>query len=264
MRREIPIGLALAIITLVAFWPVGRLGFIHYDDYGSEGYIVDNTNIQAGITSESVRWALTTTQASNWHPVTWLSHMLDFTLFGLNAGGHHWVNLGFHIANTLLLFIVLRRMSQTIWRSALVAALFGLHPMHVQSVAWVSERKDLLSGFFFLLTLLFYTRYAQAMSLRTGTLDAKSGDKRSGVWRLASGDYWLALGFFALGLMSKPMLVTLPVILLLLDFWPLGRISAFGVRSSELKNGSQPSTLNSQPCFLKSCHSWHFPWDRAS
>src|ERR1017187_3161465 len=110
MRREWPICLALIVITLIAFWPVGRLGFILYDDYGENGYIVDNTNIQAGITFESVHWAFTTTQASNWHPVTWLSHMLDYQWFGLKASGHHWMNLGFHIANTVLLFLVLNRM----------------------------------------------------------------------------------------------------------------------------------------------------------
>jgi len=159
MRRESLICLALLVITFIGLWPAGRLGFIKYDDYGPKGYIVDNTNIQAGITAESVRWAFTTTHASNWHPVTWLSHMLDYQLFGLNASGHHWVNLGFHIANTLLLFIVLRQMTQAVWRSALVAALFDLHPLHVQSVVWISERKDLLSGFFMMLTLWAYAQY---------------------------------------------------------------------------------------------------------
>jgi tetratricopeptide (TPR) repeat protein len=225
MRREWLICLALIVITLTAFWPVGHLGFILYDDYGKEGYIVDNTNIQAGITFESIRWAFTTTQASNWHPVTWLSHMLDYQWFGLNASGHHWMNLGFHIANTLLLFIVLREMTQTVWRSALVAALFALHPTHIQSVAWISERKDVLSGFFMMLTLWAYTRYVEKSKVQS---------PKSKVF------YGLALGFFALGLMSKPMLVTLPVILLLLDFWPLGRVGRL-LGASARQASDQPS-----------------------
>ena len=234
MRREILIGAALFIITLAGFWPVGGLGFITYDDYSKEGYIVENPNVQAGITVESVRWAFTTTHASNWHPVTWLSHMLDCKLFGLNASGHHWMNLGFHIANTLLLFIVLRQMTHAVWRSALVAALFALHPLHVQSVAWVSERKDLLSGFFAMLTLWAYVRFVQKSE--AGSRKSEVENQASGFRPPTSGYYWLALVFFALGLMSKPMLVTLPLILLLLDFWPLGRIPDFGFRISDVKS----------------------------
>jgi tetratricopeptide (TPR) repeat protein len=230
MRREWLICLALIVITLTAFWPAGRLGFILYDDYGENGYIVDNTNIQAGITFESIRWAFTTTQASNWHPVTWLSHMLDYQWFGLNAGGHHWMNLGFHLANTLLLFIVLREMTQTVWRSALVAALFALHPTHIQSVAWISERKDVLSGFFMMLTLWAWVRYVEKSKVQS---------PKSKVF------YGLALGFFALGLMSKPMLVTLPVILLLLDFWPLRRVTSDEWRVTRFGLPvPQPSTFN--------------------
>jgi Flp pilus assembly protein TadD len=236
MRREWPICLALSVITLIAFWPVSRLGFIIYDDHS---YVVENTNIQAGITCASVRWALTTTHAGNWHPVTWLSHMLDYKLFGQNAGGHHWVNLGFHIANTLLLFLVLRRMTGFLWRCAFVAALFALHPTHIQSVAWISERKDVLSAFFFLLTLWAYARY-----VASGQWPVTGADSTpSPATRHPSLFYWLALGFFALGLMSKPMLVTLPVILLLLDVWPLGRISDFGFRISDLKNAVQHPVL---------------------
>jgi tetratricopeptide (TPR) repeat protein len=272
------ICVGLLVITLIAFWPAGHLGFVKYDDYGPKGYIVNNTNIQAGITFKSIYWAFTTAHASNWHPVTWLSHMLDYELFGLNASGHHWMNLGFHIANTLLLFLVLNRMmglrrddpqqpydspprnanktanaaiaattpqaglhqkemapaaappgsatpAGTVWRCAFVAALFALHPLHVQSVAWVSERKDVLSGFFMMLTLWAYVRYAQRQSKAEGR-ESSAGNGRLALdprpWTL---DYCLALLFFALGLMSKPMLVTLPVILLLLDFWPLGRVT---------------------------------------
>jgi hypothetical protein len=270
MRREWPICLALIVITLTAFWPVGRLGFILYDDYGKEGYIVDNTNIQAGITFESIRWAFTTTQASNWHPITWLSHMLDYQWFGLKASGHHWMNLGFHIANTLLLFLVLNRMMRlrseasspqvglrfnksmrattpqagTVWCSALVAALFALHPTHIQSVAWISERKDVLSGFFFFLTLLAYTRYAQgAGNRKQGGKTSNSDKSRVNIQHSTSNAqwwYWSAVFFFALGLMSKPMLVTLPVILLLLDFWPLERVTRLHCASAR-QASDQPS-----------------------
>jgi tetratricopeptide (TPR) repeat protein len=246
MRREWLIGLVLLVITLIGFWPVGRLGFIDYDDRGKDGYIVDNPNIQAGITAKSVRWAFTTAHASNWHPVTWLSHMLDCQLFGLNASGHHWMNLGFHIANTLLLFVLLRGMTGAVWRSALVAALFALHPLRVESVAWISERKDVLSGFFFLLTLLCYAKAVTSGKGQVTRTDEQPAQTKatpasimSPVTWHPSRYYWLALGFFALGLMSKPMLVTLPVILLLLDFWPLKRISNFGFRISDSKSVPQ-------------------------
>ena len=219
MRRESLIGIVLLVITLIAFWPVGHLGFILFDDHH---YVTENPNVQAGITADSIRWAFTTTHAGNWHPVTWLSHMLDCQLFGLKASGPHWVNLGFHIANTLLLFLVLREMCGAVWRSAFVAALFALHPTHIQSVAWISERKDVLSAFFFLLTLLAYARYVEKSKVQS---------PKSKVF------YGLALIFFALGLMSKPMLVTLPVILLLLDFWPLGRLSGVKCQVSGEKKG---------------------------
>jgi tetratricopeptide (TPR) repeat protein len=230
------ICLALFVITLVAFWPVGHLDFILHDDHH---YVTENLNIQAGITAKSVGWAFTSTQMSNWHPVTWLSHMLDYKLFGLNASGHHWVNLGFHIANTLLLFIVLRQMTQAVWRSALVAALFALHPMRVESVAWISERKDVLSVFFAMLTLWAWVRYAQKRSRVEGRGSSAGDDGLALDSRRWTLDYFLALVFFALGLMSKPMLVTLPGIFLLLDFWPLKRISNFGFRISDSKSVPQ-------------------------
>ena len=239
MRREILICAVLSVITLFAFWPVGHLGFIIYDDHN---YVTENPNVQAGITADSIRWAFTTKHSANWHPVTWLSHMLDCQLFGLNPGGHHWVNLGFHVANTLLLFIVLRTMTKTVWRSALVAALFALHPMRVESVAWISERKDVLSVFFAMLTLWAWTRYVRKAEGRRQKADV--GNLISDFRPPTSGFYWLALGFFALGLMSKPMLVTLPVILLLLDYWPLQRISDFRFRISDFKNSPQLSNFN--------------------
>jgi len=191
------IGLAAA--TVAVYWPVRHYGFSAFDD---EQYIVANPRVLAGLTKEGVGWALTAFHASNWHPVTWLSHMLDVELFGLNPGAFHLVNLLFHLADTLLLFLVLSRMTGAPGRSGFVAALFALHPLHVESVAWVAERKDVLSAFFWILTMGAYARYAQ---------------------RPCAGRYLPVFAFFVLGLMAKPMLVTLPFVLLLLDFWPLGR-----------------------------------------
>ncbi|MGA2243229.1 MAG: tetratricopeptide repeat protein [Verrucomicrobiota bacterium] len=262
MRREWLICLALSVITLIAFWPVGRLDFIIYDDWL---YVLNNTNVQAGITAESIRWAFTTTHASNWHPVTWLSHMLDCQLFGLKAGGHHWTSLGFHIANTVLLFLVLKEMTKTAWRSALVAALFALHPLRVESVAWISERKDVLSGFFMMLTLWAWVKYAQGAGNREPggkTSNISASGETSPKPRLRRGErseggqhptsnaqwcYWSAVFFFALGLMSKPMLVTLPVILLLLDFWPLGRVTGDGWRVAGADSGVTPHASRLMP-----------------
>ena len=196
------ICLAMAIVTAAIFWQVSTFNFINLDD---GLYVYENPNIQDGITSQAVEWAFTTGYAANWHPLTWLSHMLDWRLFGSNAGGHHLINLIFHIANTLLLFIVLKQMTQMLWPSAFAAALFALHPLHVESVAWVSERKDVLSTFFWLLTMWAYVRFVN---------------------RRRIADYLLMFIFFSLGLMTKPMLVTLPFVLLLLDYWPLNRIKS--------------------------------------
>src|SRR5205085_876328 len=156
-----------------------------------------------GLTLKGIGWAFTTFHAGNWHPLTWLSHMLDSQLFGLSASKHLMVNTLIHVANTLLLFFFLKRLTQARWQSALVAALFALHPLHVESVAWAAERKDTLSTFFALLTLLAYIRYTESTSWKRYALVA------------------LAL---ALGLMAKPMLVTWPFVLLLLDYWPLARV----------------------------------------
>ena len=187
MRRDYLICLGLLVLNLVAFWPVGHLGFIVLDD---PAYVRDNPNVQQGVTPASVTWALTTIYAGNWHPMAWISHMVDYDLFGLNANGHHWMNLGFHVASTLLLFIVLRKMtslpsaenvegtlqeSGVVWCSALVAALFAVHPMHLQSVAWIAERKDVLSGFFMMLTLWMYATYAQ----KKATLDSQPSTRNS-------------------------------------------------------------------------------------
>jgi tetratricopeptide (TPR) repeat protein len=196
------ICLALTLAIIAVFYQVYTYDFINYDDLG---YIYRNLNVQAGITLKTVKWALTTGYVSNWHPLTWLSHMLDWQLFGPKAGGHHLTNLILHIANTLLLFIVLKQMTGAMWQSAFVAALFALHPLHVESVAWITERKDVLSTFFWLLTMWAYVRYVN---------------------RPKTTRYLLVVVFFALGLMAKPMLVTLPFVLLLLDYWPLERFSA--------------------------------------
>ena len=192
-------GALLVAIDVIAYAPVVGYGLVEYDD---QDYVADNPHVRAGITLRGVRWAFTTGHMANWHPLTWLSHMLDVQLFGANAGAYHAVNLLFHVLNTLLLFAVLERMSGSVGRSAVVAALFAVHPMHVESVAWVSERKDVLSTFFWLLTTWAYVAYVAAPRRRS---------------------YVLVVACFALGLMSKPMLVTLPCVLLLLDYWPLRR-----------------------------------------
>jgi len=191
--------LLLVLVTLWVFWKVTSYDFVTFDD---EVYVTENHQVQAGLTGEGLKWAFTTTHANFWHPLTWLSHMLDCHLFGLNPGGHHLTNLLLHITNTVLLFLVFHQMTGALWRSFLVAALFACHPLHVESVAWISERKDVLSTFFWMLTLGIYLRYAE----RPHTIT-----------------YLLLLSVFTLGLMAKPMLVSLPFVLLLLDYWPLGR-----------------------------------------
>ena len=197
------ICLLLALITLALYWPAVNFDFTNYDD---PDYIIYNPSIQHGVTGDSVAWAFETSHASNWHPLTWISHMVDYSLYGLKPGGHHLTNLLFHTANVVLLFLVLWQLTGAQWRSALVAALFAWHPLHVESVAWVSERKDVLSAFFWLLTMSAYGRYVKNLKFQISNFKFY---------------YCLALLFFALGLLSKPMVVTLPFVLLLLDFWPL-------------------------------------------
>ena len=245
-----PIGLGLVLFLLVgaAFLPSLRNGFVSYDD---DGYVTSNLPVQAGLSWEGIKWAFQPNQAvGNWHPLTWLSHMLDCRLFGLSAGGHHLTSLGLHGLSTVLLFVVFRRMTGTMWRSFFLAALFGLHPLRVESVAWVAERKDVLSVFFFMLALWAYARFAEIRAPqsepRSPKLAAES-TARPGVPGLGGEArpfparfwYWAALCMFALGLMSKPMLVTLPFVLLLLDYWPLRRFSSPApgpdLQSSEFK-----------------------------
>jgi tetratricopeptide (TPR) repeat protein len=236
MSRPRLIALLLALITLLAYLPVAHYDFVTYDD---SDYVRANSVVQNGLTWAGVKWAFTTGHAGNWHPVTWLSHMTDCELFGLNPGAHHSVNVLFHVANVVLLFALLLRLTRlradaparqadALWPCAIITALFAWHPLHVESVAWIAERKDVLSTFFALLTLLSYTRHAQEQGAR---------GKKTGVGNLFSfllspfsKSYWLALFFFALGLMSKPMLVTLPFVMLLLDYWPLQRFSLSAFR----------------------------------
>src|SRR5882724_3781515 len=156
MSRPRLIALLLAFITLVAYLPVTRHGFLNYDD---DDYVTNNPVVQNGLTFAGVKWAFTTSHASNWHPLTWLSHMMDCELFKLNPGAHHLINVLFHSANAALLFVLLLRLTKKIWPSAFVAALFAWHPLHVESVAWISERKDVLSTFFALLALLSYAKF---------------------------------------------------------------------------------------------------------
>ncbi len=205
--RFLGAGAVLALAVFFVYWPVRNHDFIKYDD---DSYVTDNRHVQSGVNGQTVRWAFTRSHASNWHPVTWLSHMLDCEIFGLDPRGPHVVNMLLHVANTLLLLIVLKRMTGGLWPSAFVAAVFGLHPLHVESVAWVAERKDVLSTFFWMLTMLAYAWYAE-----------KRGMAR----------YLLVLLSFVIGLMAKPMLVTLPFVLLLLDYWPLERTRRLSFRS---------------------------------
>jgi len=226
LARPGAICLLLAVVTLAVFGPVVRCDFISYDD---PEYVVSNPHVQAGLTLNGIGWAFTTGCASNWHPLTWLSHMLDVTLFGAGPVGPHLMNLLLHTANAVLLFLALHQMTAAVGRSAFVAVLFALHPLHVESVAWISERKDVLSTLFWMLTLLAYSRYAQSRARGEGR-GAKAIGSALNLRLSAPLDYPLALLFFALGLMSKPMVVTLPFVLLLLDFWPLGRFEMAGAR----------------------------------
>jgi len=227
--KVILLGLGLWLLVMLAFLPVLNNDFIFYDD---PSYVTANPQVQSGVKWENIKWALGSTVGGNWHPLTWLSHMLDCQWFGLNPRGHHLTSLLLHAVNTVLVLLVLEGMTGALWRSFFVAAMFGLHPLHVESVAWVSERKDVLSAFFFLLTLWAYVRYARGV---TGGRCQLTGNGKTlpalFMSRFAfpvSLFYWLALFFFALGLMSKPMLVTLPFVLLLLDYWPLNRFEANG------------------------------------
>src|SRR5208282_4655762 len=207
-RWTVPgVCLFLTVITFAVFGQTVHHEFVNYDD---NLYVYENPVVQKGLTWEGFRWALTYGQIGHWHPLTWLSHMLDCQLYGLQAGGHHLTNILLHTATAILLFLVLRRMTGALWRSAFVAAVFAIHPLRVESVAWVAERKDVLSAFFFMLTLEAYVCYVR---------------RPPSVVR-----YSAVVLCFALGLLSKNMLVTMPFVLLLLDYWPLNRLSDFSPR----------------------------------
>ena len=214
------ICLALAVLTVIAFWSLKDCGFINLDD---DLYVYENAYVQSGLNWNSIGQAFSSElmeTGGHWHPLTWLSLMLDYQIFGLNPQGYHLINLLFHVMNTVLLFLIFRRMTKTLWPSAFVACLFAIHPLHVESVAWITERKDVLSTFFWMLTLGAYSYYVEDRGLRR---------------------YFFVLLFFALGLMAKPMLITLPFVLLLLDYWPLQR---FGEIQSNHK--IQPEILKSE------------------
>jgi tetratricopeptide (TPR) repeat protein len=209
------------MVTVGIYWKVKNFDFVNFDD---ELYVTENIQVQRGLSWQGIVWAFTTFHASNWHPMTWMSHMLDCHLFGENPGWHHLTNLFFHLVNTILLFIVFRKMTGQVWESGLVAALFALHPLHVESVAWISERKDVLSTFFWILTMWRYAHWV------------KYG---------GSARYLVVLLCFALGLMVKPMLVTLPFVLLLMDCWPLNRLK--WRNSIETFDSSKTPTLETVP-----------------
>jgi len=212
--------LGLVLVTAALYWPMLHHGFVNVDD---EAYITQNPNVQSGLTGPGFVWAFQIGYAAYWHPLTWLSHMLDCQCYGLNPAGHHFTNLLFHLANTLLLFLWLNQLTGALWRSAFVGALFAWHPLHVESVAWACERKDVLSAFFWMLALIAYTRHAQKRSKVEDRESSVDTAVQSLDTRRSTLDYFLALFFFACGLMSKPMVVTLPFVLLLIDFWPLNR-----------------------------------------
>ena len=202
-KQKLIIYVVLILATLAVFWQVNQYDFVNFDDHV---YVTQNSHIQSGITLEGFRWAFCTTYADSYGTLLiWLSLMFDYQLHGLNAGGYHVTNLILHILSALMLFWLFNRMTGAIWRSAFVAFLFALHPFHVESVAWISERKDVLSAFFWMLTLCFYVYYTEKPVIKR---------------------YLVVLFCFVCALMSKPMVVTLPVIMILLDYWPLGRFES--------------------------------------
>ena len=205
LRLIVGLAIVIATVTLLVFAPVRQNRFLNWDD---QSYVTQNDYVQGGLTKAGIVWAFTSSHSANWHPLTWISHMVDVALFGMNPTGHHTTNLVLPAVNAALLFLLVHTLTGSVWRSALVAALFAFHPLRVESVAWVAERKDVLSTFFGLLSLMAYTNYSKS----------KVEGRKSKV------AYALAFLFLALGLMSKPMLVTWPFVMLLLDFWPLQRI----------------------------------------
>jgi hypothetical protein len=262
---------ALVIGTIALYCPLLWHGFINYDD---PDYILNNPHVNTGLTWPNIVWALKSSYAANWHPLTWISHMLDCQLFGLNASGHHLVNVFFHTANAALLFNLLRRMTGSVWRSFFVAALFAWHPLHVESVAWASERKDVLSAFFWMLTLICYGRYAKSMSFKEPHVPAlassltpdgmEQNQCKMKPRAFRASFYLLALFFFACGLMSKPMVVTLPCVLMLLDFWPLKRFKGTKGLTALIVEKIPFFALAAGSCLITMSVQRHAMWSSAS
>ncbi len=213
-KRTLVLSLLLTVSVLVSYNPVTHNKFLRYDD---DRYIVDNVHVKAGLTWATVKWSFTTYEEANWHPLTWLSHALDCEIFGLNPAGHHYVNVLLHAVNAVLLFLLLQSATGFTWRSLMVAALFALHPMNVESVAWAAERKNVLSMLFFLLALYAYVEWARKPEFRR---------------------YAAVFCFFALALLSKPQVITFPFLLYLLDYWPLGKIGAPPVAGATVQSES--------------------------
>jgi protein O-mannosyl-transferase len=235
LRRH-PFLLCVVLFALVlwTFWPAVHNGFVGYDD---PVYVTGNGHVQQGLSWKNVEWAFTASEGGNWHPLTWLSHMMDCQLFGLSPWGHHFVSVLLHGLNAVLAFLVLLSLTGATWRSFIVAALFALHPLRVESVAWIAERKDVLSGFFFMLTLWTYAKYVTSDEGRVssdegGWAENSEGNPSSANPKHSARLYVWTLLVFALGLISKPMLVTLPFVLLLLDYWPLRRWEVQSAKSA--------------------------------
>ena len=242
------LAVLLGLVTLALYWPATGLDFINFDD---PGFVTENAHVQGGLSWEGVKWAFQLNQGDYWHPLTWLSLMLDMSLFGQKAAGFHFTNVALHAANGVLLFLLLRMLTGALWRSLLVAALFAAHPLRVESVAWVTERKDVLSGCFGLLALICYACYAERrmQNAECRMQNAKSGSQQPApplTFRVSrftfhvSLFYLLSLFFLACGLMSKAMLVTWPFVMLLLDYWPLKRMQNAECRMQNAESGDPP------------------------
>jgi len=230
--------LGLSVIVLLINWQVTGYDFVNFDD---DTYVYQNQHVRQGLTKDSISWSLTSMRAMNWHPITWISHMADVELYGVfrteagvleGPGGHHLTNVLLHMLNAVLLFLALKAMTHAVWPAAWVAALFAVHPMHVESVAWVAERKDVLSGLFWILTMLAYCAYV----------------RRPAAWR-----YVVVVIIYALGLTAKPMLVTLPFIFLLLDYWPLDRL---GLRNDGRQHATNPAHSNASHSWFRGPRTW--------
>jgi protein O-mannosyl-transferase len=256
-------AMLLGLVTLALYWPATGFGFINYDD---ADFVTSNVHVQSGLNWEGLKWAFGLNEGDYWHPLTWLSLMLDASFFGQAAGGFHFTNVALHAVNGVLVFLLLRMLTGALWRSVVVAALFALHPLRVESVVWVTERKDVLSGCFGLLSLVCYARYVQGRGEEASSRKPEARDSCSAIRVPRSLSqlpysifYLLSLSFFTCGLMSKAMLVTWPFVLLLLDYWPLGRMQNEECRRQKAGDGGMPpATRHPQSQFL-----WRLVWEKA-